>query len=115
MYTMLDAHFLTVIVIVGSIMITPFSILGVYVFSKASPQKGFTIGSIFLIWGALMSWVCLRDVPARLGIAGNLIVPFAWILPSLILYWRRDWFLSERLSQKWLIGLNCSGSLAEYF
>jgi hypothetical protein len=36
---------------------------------------------------------------------GNLIVPLAWILPSLILYWRRSWFLSQELSQKWLVGL----------
>lgn len=39
MYTMLEAHFLTVIV-VGSIMVTPFYILAGYVFSDASPSKG---------------------------------------------------------------------------
>ena len=36
--------------------------------------------------------------------AGNLIVPISWLLPSLTLFWKRDWFLSQRLSQKWLIG-----------
>lgn len=52
-----------------------------------------------------MFWVCLSDLPRRLGLAENLIVPMSWILPSLILFWKRDWFLSQRLSQKWLIGL----------
>jgi hypothetical protein len=52
-----------------------------------------------------MFWVCLSDTPRRLGLAGNLIVPVSWILPSLVLYWKRNWFLSAKLSQKWLIGL----------
>ena len=47
----------------------------------------------------------MNDTPRKLGLAGNLIVPISWILPSLILYWKRNWFLSEKLSQKWLIGL----------
>lgn len=39
MYTMLDAHTFTVIIVVGSIMVTPFYILGVYVFSHVVPKK----------------------------------------------------------------------------
>ncbi len=66
MYRMLDAHVLTVIIIVGSIMVTPFYILGVYVFSEASPKKGMQIGSAFLLWGSLMFWVCLSDTPRKL-------------------------------------------------
>jgi len=105
MYTMLEAHVLTVFIVVGSIMVTPFYVLATYVFSGASSKKGFQIGTAFLVWGAFMFWVCLSDLPRRLGLAGNLIVPMSWILPSLILFWKRDWFLSQRLSQKWLIGL----------
>lgn len=105
MYQILDAHVLTVIIIVGSIMVTPYYVLGVYAISGASIEKGMQIGSAFLIWGACMFWVCLSETPAKLGLAGNLIVPISWILPSLILYWKRDWFLSAKLSQKWLIGL----------
>jgi hypothetical protein len=50
MYEMLDAHALTIIIIVGSIMVTPFYILAVYVFSHASPKNGLIIGSAFLLF-----------------------------------------------------------------
>jgi hypothetical protein len=52
-----------------------------------------------------MGWVCLSGIPKQLGLIGNLIVPVAWILPSLLLILWRDWFLTQRLSQEWLIGL----------
>jgi len=104
MYKMLDAHILTVILIVGSIMLTPFYILGVYVFSGASPKKGMQIGSAFLLWGSFMFWVCLSDLRKELAL-GSLVIPLSWLLPSLILYWKRNWFLSQKLSQNWLIGL----------
>ena len=105
MFEPLDAHVLTVIPIVASIMFVPFYTLGVYVFSGASPKKGMQIGTAFLLWGSLMFWVSLSDIPGKLGLAGSAITPLSWLLPSLILYWKRNWFLSQRLSQKWLIGL----------
>jgi multidrug transporter EmrE-like cation transporter len=105
MYKIMDVHFMTVIIIIGTIMVPPIYALGTYVFSEASRTKGMQIGIAFLAFGSLMGWVCLSGVPRRLGLIGNLIVPVAWILPSLILYLRRNWFLSQRLSQKWLIGL----------
>jgi len=95
MVTMLNAHFLTVFIIVGSIMVTPLYALATYVFSGASPKKGMQIGTVFLIWGAFMFWICLNDVPRRIGLAGNLIVPISWLVPSLILIWQRAWFLSH--------------------
>ena len=104
MYKILDAHVLTVIIVVGTIMVTPFYILGVYVFSGASPKKGMQIGSAFLLWGSFMFWVCLSDLRKELAL-GSLIIPLSWLLPSLILYWKRNWFLSQHLSQNWLIGM----------
>jgi len=86
-------------------MLVPFYTFGVYVFSEASPKKGMQIGTAFLLWGSLMFWVSLSDIPGNLGLAGSLITPLSWLLPSLILYWKRNWFLSEKLSQNWLIGL----------
>jgi hypothetical protein len=38
-----------------------------------------------------------------------------WILPSLILYLQRDRFLGQRLSQKWLIGLQLFRSIGGVF
>ena len=70
MYTILDAHVLTVILIVGSLMMVPFYILGVYVFSEASPKQGMQIGSAFLLLGSLMFWVCLNDLRRKLGLPG---------------------------------------------
>ena len=99
MYQLMNAHALTVIIIIGTIMVTPIYVLGTYVFSGASRTRGMQIGVAFLVFGSLMFWLCLSDVPRRLGLIGNTIVPLAWILPSLILYLRRDWFLSQRLSQ----------------
>ena len=105
MYEVMDAHVMTVMIIIGTMMVPPIYTLGTYVFSEASRIKGMQIGIAFLAFGSLMGWVCLSGVPRRLGLIGNLIVPVAWILPSLILYLCRNWFLSQRLSQKWLIGL----------
>jgi len=76
----------------------------VYVFSGASPKKGMQIGSAFLLWGSFMFWVCLSDIRKELAL-GSLVIPLSWLLPSLILYWKRNWFLSQKLSQNWLIGL----------
>ena len=40
MLAVLDAHFLTVVIMVGSMMITPFYVLAVYVFSGAAAARG---------------------------------------------------------------------------
>jgi len=115
MYGIMNAHATTVIIIIGTIMVPPIYTLGTYVFSEASRTKGMQIGIAFLIFGSLMGWVCLSGVPKRLGLIGNLIVPVAWILPSLILYLWRNWFLSQRLSQKWLIGLQVFRAIGGVF
>ena len=86
-------------------MVTPFYLFATYVFSGASPRKGGQSGAAVLVWGAFMFWVCLSGTPQKLGLPGNLIVPLAWVLPSLILLWKRNWFLDRKLSQRWLIGL----------
>ena len=105
MYEILDASFFTIVIIIGSIMVTPFYVLAVYVFSGASPVKGAVIGTGFLLFGSFMFWICLSTTVSKLGLVGELIVPTSWIIPSLILYLKRHWFLSEKLSQHWLIGL----------
>ena len=96
MYEILNAHPLTLIVVAGSVMVTPVYLLATYVFSGASPRKGLLAGLAFLAFGALMSWVCLSDAAGRLGLAGSLIVPVVWILPSFILYLRSDWFVDQQ-------------------
>lgn len=105
MYMMMNAHPVTVIMVAGAFMVTPVYVLATYVFSGASRTKGLLAGSGFLGFGSLMFWVCLRDLPRGLGLAGNLLVPVAWILPGLLLCLKREWFLSRPLSQQWLIGL----------
>lgn len=105
MYEITNAHPLTVIAIMSAFLLTPIYAMTTYVFSGASKKKGLRIGAGFLVFGALMFWVCIADVPRRLGLPGNLIVPATWILPSLILFLGRDWFLDKSLCQKWLIGL----------
>jgi hypothetical protein len=115
MYEVMDAHPITVLVIIGAFLVTPIYALATYTFSGASKRKGLRVGGGFLIFGSLMFWVCLADVPRRLGLAGNLIVPTVWILPSLILYLKRDWFVDSWLCQKWLIGLQLFRAIGGVF
>lgn len=105
MYEIMNAHPVTVIVVMSAVLVTPFYMLCTYVFSGASAKKGALIGAGFLIWGAGMTWVCLSGLVQDIGPLGSLVVPFCWITPSLILVLGRNWFLSEPLAQHWLIGL----------
>jgi hypothetical protein len=111
----MDAHPITVIIIVGTLMLTPIYIFATYVFSGASRDKGMLIGMASLVVGAFMFWVCLSRLPSRLGLLGNLIVPAAWVVPSLALFLWRKWFLAERLSQKWLVGLQLFRAIGALF
>jgi len=86
-------------------LVTPIYVLATYTFSGASKRKGLRIGAAFLALGAFMFWVCIADLPRRLDLAGNLIVPVLWVTPTLILFVWRDWFVDRWLCQKWLIGL----------
>lgn len=102
---MLDAHFSTVMIVTAAMLLTPMYLVCTYHFSGASTRKGVVIGAIFLVLGALMTWVCLARIPASMGPLGGLIIPVCWTTPSLLLWFFRDWFLSEPLSQHWLVGL----------
>ncbi len=115
MYAGTHAHPLTVIIIVGTLMVTPRYVFATYVFSGASREKGLRIGMASLVIGAFMFWVCWSGLPSRLGLPGNLIVPAAWVLPSLALFLCRKWFLAERLSQKWLVGLQLFRAISALF
>ncbi|MEM9372056.1 MAG: hypothetical protein AAGA55_00290 [Planctomycetota bacterium] len=86
-------------------LVTPFHLLATYVFSGANGRKGLILGGLWLVLGGLMSCVCLWGVPGRLGVAGNLIIPVVWFVPSVLLIAFRRWVLSEPLSQRWLVGL----------
>lgn len=105
MYDLMQAHPVTLIIVMSAVLVTPFYILCTYVFSGASARKGAVIGSGFLLWGAVMTWFCLAGIVQGMGPLGRLVVPVCWLLPSLILFVWRDWFLSAPLSQRWLIGL----------
>ncbi len=104
-YELMPAHPVTVMVVVAALLVTPFHLLGTYVFSGASARKGAIVGAGFLVWGAVMTWVCLADGVRGRGPLGQLIIPVCWITPSAILVLGRRWFLSEPLSQRWLVGL----------
>jgi hypothetical protein len=114
-YHMMDAHPLTVMIIIGTLMVTPFYFLATYVYSGASRTKGVKLAVVSLLLGAFMFWVCISDTPRRLGLLGDLIVPVAWILPSAILVLGRQWFLSEPLSQRWLVGLQLFRAIGAVF
>lgn len=109
------AHPLTLIVIVGAMLVTPLHLLATYVFSGADATKGLMLASLWLAFGAVMTWVCLSGMPGKLGMAGNLIVPLVWFTPSLLLVVFRKWALSMPLSQRWLIGLQLWRSIGALF
>ena len=104
-YEIMDAHYLSVIIVTAAMLVTPMYMVCTYHFSGASTRKGLAIGSVFLVLGALMTWICLARIPDSMGPLGALIIPFCWLTPSLVLWYYRDWFLSEPLSQRWLVGL----------
>lgn len=105
MYEVFDAHPVTVMLIMAAFAVTPIHVFATYTFSGASKRKGLRIGALWLVLGGFMFWICIADVPRRLGLPGNLIVPIMWIAPSLALFIWRDWFVDRWLCQKWLIGL----------
>jgi len=104
MYQITDAHFLTVILVAAAMLFIPMYILAVYVFSGASAKTGLTTAAGFIVFGAGAVWFVLADASQLLGPFRALSVPVTWVLPSLILWWKRDWFLTAELSQKWLVG-----------
>jgi hypothetical protein len=99
------AHPVTLVIVVAGMLVTPFYLLATYVFSGADPRTGATLGVLWLVFGAVMSAVCLWGIPGDLGMAGNLIVPAAWVTPSLLLVIFRGRVRPESLDQRWLIGL----------
>ena len=115
MYAVTNASPTTVVVIMAAFLVTPIYVLATYTFSGASKRKGWRIGAAWLALGALMFWVCIADVPRRLGLVGNLIVPVMWITPSLILLVWREWFVDRWLCQKWLIGLQLFRAIGGVF
>lgn len=104
-YNIMNVNPLTMIVIISSILVTPFFILITYAFSGASLKKGTTIGFAIMILGGIISWICLAEIPKNLGNIGALIVPFCWLTPSIILLLNAKWFLDKTLSQHFLISL----------
>ena len=112
---LIQAHPLSVFIVVGSMLITPFYIFATYVFSGASWRRGFQLGIGFTIFGAVMFLVCLTNLPGQLDLAGNLIVPFVWITPSLILIILRRSLLEHPLSQHWLVGLQVFRAIGGVF
>ncbi len=115
MYEMMNAHPATLFIIIASIMVTPFYVFAVYAFSDASKIKGAWIATGFLLFGAVAFLICIADVPRRLGLPGQLIVPLLWTLPSLVLFIWRDWFLDKPLSQKGLVGLQLFRAIGAVF
>ncbi|MGP1273215.1 MAG: hypothetical protein ACTS22_07765 [Phycisphaerales bacterium] len=104
-YALMDASPMTVMIVTAAMLVTPLYLLATFVFSGASARTGLVLASLWLVWGAVMTWVCLAGVPGSLGFAGNLIVPVCWVVPSALLVGFRGRVLAEPLSQKWLVGL----------
>jgi len=102
---MLEAHPLTLVVVMAALMVTPLHLLATYVFSGASARKGAIVACVVLVWGAVMVWFCLARVVERGGPLGNLWIPLLWAAPSGLVWLARDWLLAEPLSQRWLVGL----------
>ena len=115
MYRVMNASPVTVIVVMAAMMVTPIYVFGTYVASQASAKKGAWIGAGFLIWGAVMSWVCLADITRSVGPIGRLIIPACWASPTILLLLFRGWFVDRPLSQHWLIGVQLWRSIGGVF
>ena len=104
-YVVMNAHELTVIIITAGMLLTPLFIFATFVFSGASFNKGLVLSTIWLAFGALMTWVCIARFQTQLDPWGGLLVPACWLTPSILLWIYRESILSHPLSQHWLVGL----------
>lgn len=114
-YEMMPASLISVFIVTASILVTPIYILATYVFSGASAKTGFRLGIGFLLFGSVMFIICLTNLPGRLGLAGNLIVPLCWVVPSLLLFIFRKQLLDQPLSQHWLVSLQLFRAIGAVF
>ena len=105
MYTLMDAHPVTLIVVFSAMLVVPFYLFATYVFSGASAVKGVILASLFTAWGAVMVWFCLAQVQDDLELFGRFVVAICWLTPTVLLVVFRKWALSVPLSQPWLVGL----------
>ncbi len=105
MYTITDAHPITIFALSSLMMFVSFFIVSMYA-SAGFLRKGIIISSIITVWGGFMFWFCLSNYVSKIEPPfGSLITPLSWIIPSLIIYIKRDWFLEASISQKWLTGI----------
>ncbi len=104
-YVMMPAHGLSILIVVGTMLITPFYVYATYVESGASRRAGLWLAIVTAIFGAVATLVCLANVANKLGPLGNLIIPLCWATPSVLLYLNRRTLVATSLSQKWLVGL----------
>lgn len=107
MYILMNAHPLTLMIVMLAVMVTPAYVLATYVFSGASPRRGLALAAVFWVWGAVITWFCLAQVHEDMGMLGQLVTPTLWATPSLLLVIPgvRAWLLDKPLSQRWLVGL----------
>lgn len=105
MYQAMNAHPVTLIVVMIALLVTPLYLFATYVLSGASLRKGLVLAGLFLVWGAVMVWFCLAQVHQGFGALGQLVTPVCWLMPSLLLVVFRRRALSEPLSQRLLVGL----------
>jgi hypothetical protein len=108
-YTVMDAHPLSIIIVVAAMLVTPFHLFATYAFSGASLRVGAALSAFWLVFGAVMTWMCLAGVPGHLGPAGNAVVPVVWLVPSLALIAARRRVLpgsgEPALDQRWIVAL----------
>lgn len=114
-YMIYEANPATLIIVMGSVMVTPFYLLLTYAVSGASLQIGSLLAGLVLLWGAVMSWLCLIDIIDILGDLGNLIVPLSWILPNLVVVAFQKFLLAKPLNQKYLVGLQLFRAIGGVF
>ena len=105
MYIVTEASPITIFIIVASMMLVSSYFIAMYSSNGASLRKGVIISTLVAIWGAIMFYFCLSYTISKLGLLGLFVIPLSWIIPSLIIYIKRDWFLEKPISQKWLVGL----------
>ncbi len=98
MIEVMQSHPITVLIIVFTLLITPF-----YWFLILPTGKAVFMGWITAVIAAVMATLNLFNVEEKLGPAGGLLIGFMWIVPPLIVWINRDWF--RGLDQRPIVGL----------
>jgi len=98
MIEVMQSHWISVLIIIFTLLVTPF-----YWFLVLPNKKAVVMAWTTAIIASIMVTINLFEIEDKLGRGGGILILSMWIMPSLIVWINRDWF--RGLDQKPIAGL----------